>query len=77
MNEKVLRSVVIDEEEINLYDLSYQFPKHRLDFLFYNLRIKDFIDEQYFPERIKLISSQIQMNALFKTGDEIKKKEMR
>ena len=72
VNGNILESVVIDEEKLNLYDFCYQFPKHGPDCLFDKLRIKDINDEQSFPERIKMISSQIQMNALFKTGGEIK-----
>ena len=65
------------KKKLNLIDLCYQFPKHGPDCLFDKLRIEGFTDEQYFPEKINLLSSQTQMNAFFKTGDEIKKKEMR
>ena len=68
-NGKIPRSGVIDPVTINPYDLCYQCSKHVPDYLFGKLRIKDFNDEQHFPERIKLISIKIQMNNLFKTNN--------
>ena len=56
---------VIDPEAINLNKLCYQCSKHGPDFLFGKFVIKDFIHEPHFPERKKLILSQIQMDALF------------
>ena len=57
---------------INTCELFYQCSKHGPDLLFGKSEIKDFNDEPHFPERIKLISSQIEMNKLFKTNYERK-----
>ena len=72
INGKIPRSGTIDPETINPRYLFYQCSKHGPDCLFGKLRIKVFNDEPYFPEIIKLILSQIQMNTLFKTNDERK-----
>ena len=68
MNGKILRSGVIDPETINHHDFFYQCSKHGPDCLFDQLRSKEFNDEPNFPKRIKLMSSQIQMNMLFNTN---------
>ena len=54
------------------HDLCYQYSKDGPGCLFGKLSIKDFYDEPHFPEIISLISSQIQMNAFFKTNSERK-----
>ena len=59
---------------MNPYDLCYQCSKHGPDCLSGLLRIKVFIDEPHFTERIKLLSNQIQMNTLFKNNYEIKRR---
>ena len=63
---------MIDPEKINPQYLCYQCSKHSPDCLFGKFRIKAFNYEPHFPKRIRLISSQIQFNTLFKTNDEIK-----
>ena len=74
INGKIPRSGTIDPETINPRYLFYQCSKHGPYGLFGKLRIKVFNDEPYFRERIKLILSQIQMNTLFKTNVEIKRR---
>ena len=59
---------------MNLHELCYQCFKHVPDCLFGKLGIKDFNDEPHFPQKIELISSQIQMNTLYKNNDEIKRR---
>ena len=56
----------------NPRDLCYQCSKHGIDCLLGKLRIKYFDNETHFPGKIKLISSLIQINALFKNDDKIK-----
>ena len=68
------RSGVIDQETLNTHELCYQYSKHGPYFLFGKLRIKYFNDEPHFPERIKSISSQIQMNKLFNDNEKIKRR---
>ena len=50
------------------HDLCYQCSRHVPDDLFGILRIKYFNYEPNFPERIKLISGQIETKKLFKTN---------
>ena len=66
INGKITRNSLIYPETINPCYLCHQCSKHGPDCLFVKLRIKDFNDEPNFPERIKLASSWIQMNKLFK-----------
>ena len=69
INWKILRSGVTYIETINSHDLCYQSSKYGTYCLYGKSRIKDFNDEPHFPERIKLISSKIQINTLFKNND--------
>ena len=69
---RITRSGVIDQEKINLSDLCYQCYRFVSEFLFGKLRIRDYREEPHFPAKISLLSSQIQMNTLFKNNDEIK-----
>ena len=71
---KISRSCVTDQEKINTNDLYYQCSKHGPDCLFGKLRIKDFNDGPHFHGRIKLLSYQIQMNTLFNTNVEKKRR---
>ena len=71
---KIPRSGVIDTETINPHDLCYQCYKHGPDCLFGKLSIKDFNDEAHFTNTFVLILSQIQMNMLFKTKYERKRR---
>ena len=73
INGKIPRSDVIDPEIINTHDLCHQCSKHGPNFLFGKSRIKDFNDKPHFPKRIKLVSSKIEMNSLFKTNYERKR----
>ena len=66
---KMPRSDAIYPETIDLNDSCYQCSKHCSDCLLGKLRIKDFNGEPHFPKRIKLISSQIQTNTLFKDNN--------
>ena len=59
---------------MNPHDLFHQCYKYVTDFLFGRLSIRDSRDGPYFPPKIKLLSSQIQMNTLFYNNDERKKK---
>ena len=65
-------------ETINPHNLCCQCLEHGPYWLFGKLRIKDFNDEPHLTKIIKLLSSQIQMNTLFKNnyfkkeGDRIK-----
>ena len=68
VNGGITRIGLIDPETINNSDLCYHYYKRGPDFLWGKLRIKDLYAEPHFPERIELISSQIQMNTLFKTN---------
>ena len=78
INGKIPGSGVVDPETINPHDLCYQCSKYGPNLLFVKLRIKDFNDEPHLTKIIKLLSSQIQMNTLFKNnyfkkeGDRIK-----
>ena len=71
-NGKTHRFGVTDIETINPTGLCYQCSKHGPDCLFGKLSIKNFNDEPHFSNKKQLLSSQIQMNMLFKTKDEIK-----
>ena len=59
------------QEKINPRDSCYQCSKNIPEFLFVNLRVRDYRDELHFPAKIKSLSSQIQINILFKNNDEI------
>ena len=69
INGDIPRSGSIDPDTINPHDLCYQCYKHGPDCLFSKLSIRGLNDEPHFPEKIILISSQIQINTLFKTND--------
>ena len=72
INGKIPRSGVIDQEKIIPHDLCYHCYKDGPDLLFGKLRIRDSRDKTHFPAKIKLLSSQIQINTLFKNNDEIR-----
>ena len=74
MNGKIPRSGVIDPVTINSRYSCYQCSKHGPDCLFDQLRGKGFNDEPHFPTILKLMSSQIQMNMLFNTNYETKRR---
>ena len=72
INDKIPRSIVNDTETVITHDLCYRCSKYGPDYLFGKLSIKYSNDTPHFPEIIKLISNQIEMNTLFKTNDEKK-----
>ena len=67
-------SSVVDQQTINPHNLFYQCSKYSPDFLFSKSRIRDYRNEPHFPTKIKLLSSQIQINTLFKNNYEIKER---
>ena len=72
INGKITSSGVIDKGKINPRGLCYQCYKDIPDYLFGELIIRYPRDEPHFAAKIKLLSSQIQMNTLFNNKDEIK-----
>ena len=60
---------------MSTHNLCYQCYKHGPGCLFDKFRIKDFNDEPHSPQIIKLVSSQIKINSLFKTNDERKRRK--
>ena len=65
------RNSVIHQKQY--HDLCYHCSKDVPDFLFGKLRIGDCRYEQYFPEKRKLLSSQIKMHNFLRTM--VKEKE--
>ena len=59
---------------MNPYKLCYKCSKHGTDCLFGKLSIKYFNYESNPPPKIKSIPSWIQLNMLFKTNDERKRR---
>ena len=73
-NGEIPRICVIDPETINPHEFCYECSKHGPDFCLGKLLIKDFNDEPHFPSNNTLISGRIEINMLFNTKDEIKRK---
>ena len=73
INGKSPRSVVIDQQTINILDVQYHCYIYGSDFLFVKLRIRYCRNEPHFPAKRKSLSFQIQLNMLFKSNDERKR----
>ena len=72
-NENIPRSGVINQGTINHNELCYQCSKDGTECLLGKFSIRDSRNEPHFPEKIKSLSSQIQMNTLFENNDERKR----